>query len=98
MKEVLNEEDIRKKLKKLPVWKYKNNSIRARYEFNDFATAISFIVRISFICEKFDHHPVLKNIYSSVRLSFSTHDVGNRVTNKDFLTAWEIQQIFENDF
>ena len=54
---------------------------------------MSFIIRISYEAEQQDHHPEIYNCYNRVEISLSTHDAGNRVTQKDFNLAQAIDSV-----
>ena len=52
-----------------------------------------FITEMAFACEKANHHPVLFNVYSRVEIGLTTHDAGNKVTQKDVDLAAELEKI-----
>ena len=54
---------------------------------------MSFMVRISYEAEERDHHPQIFNCYNRVSLSVNTHDVGGKVTEKDFALASAIESL-----
>ena len=82
--ESLSEDIIREKLTNLHGWEYESNSIQKVFETKDFASAISFIVRIGIEAEKNDHHPNLYlHDWNKVTVTLSTHSAGG-VTEKDF--------------
>ena len=80
------------KLASLKGWYFENNSIGKNFVFKDFREAISFMVRVSFICESKNHHPEWTNVYNKLTIRFNTHDAGG-VTDKDFMMAGEIDNI-----
>ncbi len=92
----LSEEDIEKKILRLPEWDYYNNAIHAEFEFENFKDCFSAMSRIAFECEALNHHPNWSNVYNVLTISLSTHDV-NGVTNKDFKLAEAIEHIVEPD-
>lgn len=57
------------------------------FEFQDFSQAFAFMTRAAMEAEKLNHHPEWSNVYSTVKVSLSTHDVGNQVTSKDVSLA-----------
>jgi 4a-hydroxytetrahydrobiopterin dehydratase len=65
------------------------------YQFAGFADAISFMMRVSFECEKIDHHPAWTNIYSRVNVKLTTHHAGNTITDKDRNLAKIMDEIFK---
>lgn len=93
--ETLTEDQIQKELQNLDGWTYDNNKIHKNFTFDDFKTALSFIVRIGFEAEDQVHHPELTNVYNSVSISLSTHDAGDKVTEKDINLAKAIDEIYK---
>ena len=77
------------------MWKEEDNKLKASFEFDDFKTALSFIVRVGFDAEDQGHHPELFNVYNSVSISLSTHDAGGKVTDKDINLAKAIDAIYK---
>ena len=41
------------------------------------------------------HHPEIHNIYNRVRVALSTHDAGDKVSQKDVDMAHHIQKLLE---
>ena len=63
------------------------------YVFMDFKASLVFINRVGEVSEKINHHPEILNIWNKVTLRISTHDAGNRVTEKDLTLARAIQSL-----
>jgi len=61
--------------------------------FKDFQEAFAFMVRVSFLAEKNNHHPKWINLYNKVEIWLSTHDAGDVVTEKDRNLAREIDKL-----
>lgn len=80
------------KLSTLSGWKFISNTIEKQFIFKNFQEAISFMIRVSFICESMNHHPEWTNVYNKLLIRLSTHDSGG-VTDKDFKLAEEIEKI-----
>lgn len=53
------------------------------YKFKDFISAWAFMNSVALISEKMDHHPDWSNAYNRVSIRLSTHDAGNKITDKD---------------
>ncbi|WP_274475413.1 4a-hydroxytetrahydrobiopterin dehydratase [Mangrovimonas aestuarii] len=90
----LSEEDIEKRLLKLPDWEYFDNAIHAEFEFDNFKDCFSAMSRIAFECEALNHHPNWSNVYNVLNITIYTHDAGG-VTEKDFKLAEAIEAIVE---
>ena len=95
MSTALTESAIQDALAKLPDWAFADDTIHKTYRFASFSEAIGFIAEMAFSCEKANHHPDLTNVYSTVTIRLSTHDVGNKVTQKDVDLALEIEKLAE---
>lgn len=83
MAKPLETAQIEAALKDLPGWAYEGSALRRSYRFGNFSEAMAFIVKVGFIAERLDHHPEIRNVYSSVDLAVQSHDAGNAVTAKD---------------
>ena len=92
----LSEQEIQTKLEKLSGWEYADNAIQTSFQFANFKEAFSVMTRIAFECEAQGHHPDWSNVYSTLSISLSTHDVGG-VTEKDFKLAHSIENIIESE-
>lgn len=86
---------IEQALLALPGWRYENAALVRDYRFRDFQEAMAFILRVSYLAEAQQHHPVVHNVYASVTLSLQTHDAGNTVTERDVALAKAIQSLPE---
>lgn len=77
------------------MWKTENNKLSQTFEFNDFSEAFAFMTRVAFLADKMDHHPDWSNVYNKVTINLSTHDAGDKVTEKDKKLAAEIDKILD---
>ncbi|MGY3497874.1 pterin-4a-carbinolamine dehydratase [Bradyrhizobium sp. USDA 4502] len=50
-------------------------AIAKTFVFKDFNEAFGFMARAALVAEKSDHHPEWKNVYKTVEVVLSTHDV-----------------------
>ena len=71
------------------------DALRAEFVFGDFAEAFAFMTRVAFVAERLGHHPNWENVWNRVGISLTTHDAGNKVTDKDEALAEAIEEIFE---
>ena len=93
MSEPLSNDAIESALGALSGWSHEDDKLTKTFKLADFREALGFIVRIGLEAETANHHPELFNVYSTVRISLSTHDAGNKVTQKDVDLAKAIEQI-----
>ncbi|MAY33485.1 MAG: 4a-hydroxytetrahydrobiopterin dehydratase [Pseudomonadota bacterium] len=52
------------------------DAITKEFTFSDFTAAFGWMTRIAIFAEKWNHHPEWCNVYRSVRVTLTTHDVG----------------------
>ena len=89
----LSDDKIQSELSTLAGWEREGDRIAKTYTFGSFREAVSFIVRVSYVCEDHNHHPELSNVYNRVTLAFTTHDAGNTITDMDVTVAREIEEL-----
>jgi 4a-hydroxytetrahydrobiopterin dehydratase len=78
------------------MWIEQNNKLVREYEFEDFKEAFAFMTQIADVAEKMNHHPWWSNVYNKVRFELSTHDAGDKITEKDEALA-EAKSAYELD-
>ncbi len=83
----LTDVQIANALESLPLWSRKGDSLLSQFVFGDFIEAFRFLTAVAFLAEKYHHHPVIHNVYNRVELQLSTHDAGNKITQKDIELA-----------
>ena len=69
------------------MWTEKDNKLSRTFKFKDFIGAFSFMTRVALAAEKMDHHPNWRNVYNVVEIELTTHDAGDKVTEKDRMLA-----------
>ena len=94
MADLLNAQDIKDWLKKLPNWDLEKKHIERLFEFDDFSQAIEFVNGVAEIAEEDDHHPEIDVRYSKVTLRLSTHSEGG-LTDLDFELAEKIDTLVD---
>jgi 4a-hydroxytetrahydrobiopterin dehydratase len=94
MPELLNAQDIKSWLKKLPEWELEKKHIERLFEFDDFSQAIEFVNGVAEIAEEDDHHPDIDIRYSKVKVALSTHSEGG-LTDLDFELAEKIDTLVD---
>jgi 4a-hydroxytetrahydrobiopterin dehydratase len=76
-------------------WLEENNRLKKTFRFKNFVEAFGFMTRVALLAEKMDHHPTWTNTWNEVKFELSTHDAGDRVTDKDRKLAKAIDQLVE---
>ncbi|AEI46597.1 4a-hydroxytetrahydrobiopterin dehydratase [Runella slithyformis] len=77
------------------MWLEQNNKLVREYEFDDFKEAFAFMTKVAEVAEQMNHHPWWSNVYNKVTFELSTHDAGDKITEKDEALADAIEAIFE---
>jgi 4a-hydroxytetrahydrobiopterin dehydratase len=74
-------------------WQEVDNRLKKTFKFRDFNEAFGFMARVALIAEKMDHHPTWTNSWNTVNFELSTHDAGNKVTERDRKLAEAIDKL-----
>jgi 4a-hydroxytetrahydrobiopterin dehydratase len=77
------------------MWTEKDNKLTRSFTFDNFVEAFAFMTKVALIAEKMEHHPLWTNVYNKVEISLSTHDAGDKITEKDRKLAAEIDKLIE---
>jgi 4a-hydroxytetrahydrobiopterin dehydratase len=93
MLKALTKKEIADQLHDSEKWIIKTQELQRVWIFDNFQEAMSFILRVAFLAEQHNHHPVIKNVYNRVELQLNTHDADNQVTKLDIALANGINQI-----
>ena len=80
---ISDEHQIAAALQQLSGWRYEDSQLKRDYRFKNFSEAFAFMTRVALAAEKMDHHPEWSNVYNKVEIKLSTHDAGDKVTDKD---------------
>ncbi len=51
--------------------------------FKDFISTWAFMNKVALLAEKLGHHPDWSNSYNKLTIRLSSHDAGNKITEKD---------------
>ncbi|AOR77014.1 MULTISPECIES: 4a-hydroxytetrahydrobiopterin dehydratase [Sphingomonadaceae] len=81
-------------LAELPRWNLRADglAIEAELKFGDFNEAFGFMTRVAIYADKADHHPEWFNVYSTVRVTLTTHDADG-LSERDVAMARFIDSI-----
>ncbi len=92
---LLTEEEVLSLKVRLPEWTVLSNGIHREFKFKNFVEAFGFMTQVALISESINHHPNWSNVYSTVDINLSTHDLGG-LTNLDVELAKSINAIPKN--
>ncbi len=77
------------------MWSEEDNRLKKTFKFSDFQEAFAFMTRVAFLAEKQNHHPNWSNVYNTVEIELTSHDAGDKVTDRDHKLAKAIDSILE---
>jgi len=63
-----------------------DGGLTKRFRFPDFQSAFAFMTAVALEAERMNHHPEWTNVYATVDVRLSSHDVGG-VTERDLALA-----------
>ena len=90
----LGENERTEALANLPNWQFddERSAIKRTLKFKNFVEAFGFMSQVAILAEKANHHPEWSNVYSTVEIVLTTHDVGG-LSAKDIELATKIDAI-----
>lgn len=86
----LTPEELNEAVSGLDGWSVEDGKLHKVYEFEDFVEAFGFMAAAALCAERKNHHPEWCNVYKTVRVDLSTHDVGG-------ITGWDVDLAREFD-
>src|ERR1035438_8827846 len=89
----LTRDQVSLKLKAIPEWSAKVQTLNRTFKFEGFLMSIAFVRRVAKRAEKNQHHPDIDVRYDKVTLTLTTHDEGG-LTKKDFTLASQCDEAF----
>lgn len=96
MRQALAPTEIEALLVNLPGWQWHGNALIKEFTFRDYMAGLSFVNQVAALAEEKDHHPEMTLAWRSVRVRFTTHDAGHRVTRRDFTLAHLVEALVRN--
>ena len=85
----LDAEEIQARLGEAPGWSLEEGKLHRELRFDNFVEAFGFMSRAALVAESMNHHPEWFNVYNTVKIDLSTHDVGG-ISELDFELAAKI--------
>lgn len=71
-------------------WTVQDGKLHKEYVFADFVEAFAFMTAAALCAERKNHHPEWFNVYKTVRVDLSTHDLGG-------ISTWDVELAREFD-
>jgi 4a-hydroxytetrahydrobiopterin dehydratase len=79
----------------MSTWKEENQVLVKTFTFASFEEAMQFMQNAGPFISETDHHPTWSNTYNRVEVKLTTHDAGNKVTEKDRKLANYLDELFK---
>ena len=89
----LSDAEIVEALLMLEGWERKDDKLVKTFSTGTYAQGLAFATAAGMVADGFDHHPDMFVGYKKVRLEFTTHSAGNKITQMDVDTAQAINAI-----
>ena len=87
-------EEILSNLKSWSMIEEGREAVRKEFKFKNSNNAFSFMTSIALKAEEICHHPEWSNVYNTVVITLTTHDV-NGLSNKDLVLGKFIDNQYE---
>lgn len=68
-------------------WQPEGDILIGGFSFESFSKVQKFVSHIMEIAEEMNHHPTVSFGYNFVRIETTTHDAGDKITDKDIQLA-----------
>jgi 4a-hydroxytetrahydrobiopterin dehydratase len=93
----LTTKQIRLRLKAVPNWSKRGQTIYRTFQFEGFPKSIDFVNRVARKAQKADHHPDIDIRFNKVTLTLTTQGEGG-ITEKDFSLARQCDEVLSRFF
>ncbi len=77
-------------------WINNSSQLEKTFTFDTFESAMLFMQQAAVKIAELDHHPTWSNTYNRIHVLLSTHDAGNKVTDKDWTLAHVLDSLYLN--
>ena len=74
-------------------WALNSDYLVREFHLKDFYEVMSLLNKIADLANKQNHHPEFHTTYDTLKVSITTHDAGDTVTDKDIALAQEINDL-----
>jgi 4a-hydroxytetrahydrobiopterin dehydratase len=89
----LSTNEIADAMKTLNGWELDGDMITKTYKFDNYLSGVAFAAAVGTVAEGLDHHPDLFIGWRKVKVSFTTHDAGNKISHKDVGAAQAVDKL-----
>lgn len=92
-REALSDAAISEALEMLEGWEREGDKLVKTFETGTYPQGLAFATAAGMVADGFNHHPDIFIGWKKVRLEFTTHDAGHKITEWDVKVAKAINQI-----
>lgn len=89
---LLTPDELAEAVAAIPTWSVDEGQLRRRFEFADFTSALSYVVRAGEAADAMDHHPDITLGWGYAEFAVTTHDRGG-ITHLDIELARRIDRL-----
>lgn len=89
----LSADAIKTALADLPGWSAENDMLTKTFTLDSYVSGLALATAAGTIAEGMNHHPDMTIGYKKVTISFTTHDAGSKITQKDVDAAAAIEAL-----
>jgi 4a-hydroxytetrahydrobiopterin dehydratase len=80
----------------MSTWKEENQVLIKTFTFATFEDAMQFMQNATPFISETDHHPTWSNTYNRLEVKLTTHDAGNKITDKDRKLADYLDKLYQS--
>ena len=88
----LSPKEVAEAVQRLPGWVVEEGKLHKVFRFENFVHAFGFMTKAALVAEAMNHHPEWSNVYDTVRISLTSHEVSGLSAN-DIALASKIEAI-----
>ena len=92
-REALSDAAISEAVEMLDGWQREGDKLVKTFETATYPQGLAFATAAGMVADGFNHHPDIFIGWKKVRLEFTTHDAGNKITEWDIKVAKAINEI-----
>jgi len=89
----LTDAEIHEGLARLRGWEQTGDALVKTFKLDSYMAGLALASAIGTIAEGLNHHPDLFIGYKTLRVSFSTHDAGNKISQNDLEAALAVDAL-----
>lgn len=94
MLKVLTDEEVKTLHEDLHTnWKIQDAGLEREFVFKGYLKTMSFVNAVAWVAQNQMHHPDMQVSFNKAFVRITTHDAGNKLTEKDFLLARSIDEL-----